>query len=366
MKKLAVLSTLVLIFCINVQAQTDKEIALQKGREAVKLMDSGKIDESIKLLEEAMKLDPEESEFPYEMGFAYYLKEDYKTAIKYLKRLEKHKDKKPIHFQLLGNAYDMDGNQKKAFEAYDKGLKLDPKAGIIYLSKGIVYMKLGKMQEALDSFEKGIEVNPEFPSNYFWAAKLFCENTEEEVWGMIYGEIFLNLERNTRRTQEISKLLYDTYKNEIQFKGDTAASISFSKMNVINLDTSKEGDIEALVNSFKPPYGMFVYEGTLLKSILDEREINMETLSRIRTRFAKMYDEEHAKRYPNVLFYYQNELDKLGFSDAYNHWILKSGDIDQFDKWVNDNPDKWKEFEAWFPINYLQTSDDLKFYRLQY
>lgn len=365
MKKLFTLFIFISV-CIFASAQSNEELARQKGDEAVRLMDNGKIDESIALLEEAMKLDPKSAEYPYEMGYAYYLKEDFKTAIKYLKKLEKHKDKSAIHFQLLGNAYDMDGDQKKAFDAYDKGLKLDPNFGLLYLSRGIVYMKTGKIQDALGSFEKGIEMNPEFPSNYYWAARIFLEDTEEEVWGMIYGEIFMNLERNSKRTEEISKLLYDTYKNEIQIKGDSTMSVSFSKMNEIRLDTSKKNDIEAMAKSFKPPYGMFVYEGTLLKSIIGVKEINMETLSQIRTNFSQLYEKEHSKRYPNILFQYQSELDKQGLLDAYNHWILMYGAPDQFVKWSTENPDKWEEFKAWFPVNYLQTSSDSNFHRLQY
>lgn len=51
----------------------------------------------------------------------------------------------------------------------------------------------------------------------------------------IYGEIFMNLERNSTRTFEISKLLYDTYKSQITFNKDTI-HVSFSKNNIINVD----------------------------------------------------------------------------------------------------------------------------------
>ncbi len=55
-------------------AQNNKETALQKGNEAVKLMDNGKIEESIMLLEESQKLDPENFNYPYEIAYANYLK----------------------------------------------------------------------------------------------------------------------------------------------------------------------------------------------------------------------------------------------------------------------------------------------------
>ncbi len=79
-------------------------------------------------------------------------------------------------------------------------------------------IQLGKKDynKALTYFEKGIEVAPNYSSNYYWCARLYCNSTEE-VWGMIYGEIFMNLERNSKRTAEISKLLFDTYKKEIKW-----------------------------------------------------------------------------------------------------------------------------------------------------
>ena len=58
-------------------AQNNEEIALQKGEVAIKLMDNGKIEESIMLLEECQKLDPENFDYPYEIAYANYLKKDY-------------------------------------------------------------------------------------------------------------------------------------------------------------------------------------------------------------------------------------------------------------------------------------------------
>jgi len=71
---------------------TDKEKAFAKGKEAVKLIDSGNFDESINLLKEAQKLDPERIDYPYELALAHYLKEDYKGAIKILEKIIDNKD----------------------------------------------------------------------------------------------------------------------------------------------------------------------------------------------------------------------------------------------------------------------------------
>ena len=52
-------------------------------------MDEGKLDESIKLLEESQKLDPENYMYPYEIAYAYVQKKKYEKAIKILNNVKK-------------------------------------------------------------------------------------------------------------------------------------------------------------------------------------------------------------------------------------------------------------------------------------
>lgn len=339
---------------------TNKEKALDKGKEAIKLMDNGKLDESIKLLEEAQKLDPDDINYPYELGYAYYVKKDYKKASKYLESILKHKDINDRVYQLLGNTYDNLGKGDKAIETYEAGLKLFPKSGNLYLEMGVMQMGKKDYNKALSYYEKGIEVAPIFSSNYYWAAKIYCSSTEE-VWGMIYGEIFMNLERNSKRTAEISKLLFDTYKSEIKFTSDTSFSVSFSKNASINISDLTDP------SKMKLPFGVGVYEPTLMFSMLSVKTIDINSLDNIRSTFVDNYfTNGHDKTYPNVLFSYQKQVKEAGHIEAYNHWILMKGDEEGFDKWQSANKDKWDSFVKWFGDNGLKINDANKFYSGQY
>ncbi len=124
--------TLVLLLS-TVQAiygqSTNKTIAKEKTKEAVQLMDAGKIEESLKLLKEAVKLDPDNMDYPYEMGYAYYLSKDYKKAIECLESIRNHKDVNDRVYQLLGNSFDYYGQSDKAIQTYESGLKLFPNSG---------------------------------------------------------------------------------------------------------------------------------------------------------------------------------------------------------------------------------------------
>src|SRR5690606_12333945 len=140
-----------------------------------------------------------------------------------------------------------------------------------------------------------IEVQPRFPSNYYWAAKIYM-NSNEEVWGLLYGEIFMNLERNSNRTMEISKLLYDTYTNQITLTSDTSITVSFCQQVIVN--------IKEITNTkdMKLPFCM-IYEPTLLMSVAFTKAIDINSLDQIRKDFVENYYKMgHDKTHPNVLF----------------------------------------------------------------
>ncbi|HMK24449.1 MAG TPA: tetratricopeptide repeat protein [Chitinophagaceae bacterium] len=341
--------------------QTNKEQALAKAKEAIKLEDEqGKYDEAIKLFAEAQALDPENIIYPYEMAYAYSGKKEYKKASEILEKLLNHKDVYGRVYQALGNAYDYQGKADKAIETYEKGIKMFPNSGELYLELGNMKIAKKDYSNALTYYEKGIENDPRFPSNYYWASKIFC-NSDEEVWGMLYGEIFMNLERNSNRTGEISKLLFDTYKSEIKFTSDTSFGISFSKNATMSIDDLKDPQ------KLKLPFGMGCYEMVLMMSVLGDKQIDINSLDRIRDRFVDGYFKgDNSKNYPNILFDYQQKIKNAGHFEAYNHWLLMKGDEEGFAKWQKDNKIKWNDFIKWYSENKIQLDLTHKFYRGQY
>jgi len=343
-----------LIFVSVFTYAQNKEVAENKKDKARELMDNGQPDEAIKLLEEAKKLDPDNYFYDYEIGYAYSIKKDYKTSLKIFKDVVKYDNATDQCFQMLGNFYDINGEPDNALKAYDNGLKKFPNSGRLYLEKGNVYWNQEKYEEALPFYERGIEVDPKFPSNYYRATLIFCSSTEV-VWGMIYGEIFLNIERNSERTSKISKLLFDKYKSQIKIKNDSI-SVSFSKDNTINVTDLKD------TSNFILPFGTGCYEPILLLSIKGEKEIDINSLDRIRKNFIdNYYSKDFNIIYSNVLFDYQKKILQAGYLDAYNHWILTNGDEENFAKWQAENEDKWNNFVNWFEENGLKLDVNNKF-----
>lgn len=354
---------LILLIIMTAQithGQANKE-AVDKAREAIRLMDTGgKYDDAIKLLAEAQKLEPESMIYPYEMAYAYTGIHMYKKASDILETLLTHKDVNEQVYQALGNNYDYQEMPAKAIETYKAGLKKFPNSAKLFLELGNMQSMQKEYNAALTYYENGIDVDPAFPSNYYWASKIYC-SSDEKVWGLIYGEIFMNLERNSDRTAEISKLLFDTYKSGIRFTSDTSLSVSLSKTSVIKVSDLK------IPKKFKLPFGTGAFEMTLSIATIGEEKIDIASLDRIRTRFVEIYfNGDNAKDYPNILFDYQRKIMKEGHLGAYNYWILMKGDEDEFQKWGLENKEQWENFVAWFLDNPLKLDKEHKFIRWQY
>jgi hypothetical protein len=171
----------------------------------------------------------------------------------------------------------------------------------------------------------------------------------------------MNLERNSKRTAEISKLLFDTYKSEIQFTSDTSFSVSFSKNATISISNPAD------LSKIKLPFGVAVYEPTLMFSIPEVKSLDLNSLNHLRSNFIDLYFKNgHDKNYPNPLFNYQKQMKDAGHLEAYNYWILMKGDEEGFENWHSANKEKWDSFINWFTENGLKVDNTNKFHSGQY
>lgn len=342
------------------QAQSKQETAQTKALQAIKLVDSGKIDEGIALLKEAQKLDPETMDYPYELAYAYSAQKEYKKAVKILEKLLEHKDVNARVYQMLGNNYDYLGKPDEAIETYKKGLQKFPEdGGVLYTEMGLMQINRKEYGKALGLFELGIEKDPVHPSNYYWASKIYSASTEE-IWGMLYGEIYMNLDRNSARTEEISKLLHTVYQREIKYTSDSTMTVSFSQSNTITISDASDP------SNFKMPFGM-IYESNLMMGLVNTKRMDIHNMVKLRSHFLKTYfSGDQPQKYPNALFDYQKKIEESGHFEAYSYWLLMKGDEEGADIWIEQNKEKWSNFVTWFNENPMEVNHKVHFYRGQY
>ena len=198
------LLALLSLFCIGTAlAQTPRDERIAR---AVERMDDGDYDEAARLLESVLAADPKNFLANYRI---------------------KRKDYPPL-YQLLGNAYDMAGDRKRAVKTYEKGLRENPDAGRLYLELGNIAYAERQYDRALACYRRGATVDPAHPSNYRSLALLYAISTEP-VWTLVWGELFMNLERGSGRTSAMSETLAQTYRDNIRIEGDTAVRMTFSR-----------------------------------------------------------------------------------------------------------------------------------------
>lgn len=144
---------------------------------AIKMMDNGKIDESILLLQEDQKLDSENFNYPYEIGYANYLKKIIKRQSKFQKNW---KDTKILmnDFIHFGGILMICQKTKKAIEIADKGISKFPNKGLLYLETGVVYEFEKEYNKAVETYQKGISVEPKYSSNYYRLSNLYLNSAD--------------------------------------------------------------------------------------------------------------------------------------------------------------------------------------------
>lgn len=324
-----------------------KEYKCKEVYDAVKLIDEGNYEQAITILRKCEKTDSKDYTYPYEIALAYSYQKEYQKAVNELERARTKPNLKADYFQLLGNNYDYLGQSDKAMQVYDEGLQRFPNAGRLYLEKGVVYEGKKKILDAIKSYEMGISVDPQYPSNYFRAAKLYLDSSDK-LSGLIYGEIFLNLERTTQRSQKMSELLYNTYKNAITFQNKNEIKINFCEVII---------DEQKFKKNQRMPLCAVFGKNFILGSV-HQTKFDLASLSEMRSAFLKNYNQEDVRKYPNVLFNYWNILDKAGHFNTYNRYIFQVGSPQEFAKWNEDNTDTFQKFADWYTNekNYLHVT----------
>jgi tetratricopeptide (TPR) repeat protein len=334
-------------------AQTGGTQAEAYARTAIELMESGQIDRAITLLDSAIDLDPTELSYRYEKAYAYLLKKDYNRGVAIIEPLLRDTAATELFFHLAAAMHNARGDTSYAAGTLRRGLERFPSSGMLYNELGNMSAAAGSYPEAVVLYERGMEVQPPFPDNYYRAA-LILLSSSEPIWGIVYGEMFMNLERQTERTQQMSDLLLKTYRRTIEAGGDSLFAVRFSAKTSV-LQTTGSNDPQAMLEAMRQPEWIFEMTAMQALSLSDhcrKQGVSLDCLDQFRTEFVRRwFDEKHDLSFPSRLFTWHRTLLDLGYFDEYNHWLLGAGDPDAFYAWVEKDPESFEHFQKWFRVN---------------
>jgi tetratricopeptide (TPR) repeat protein len=344
-------------FTSEAQLPQNKAKAKELLLRAIKTMDNGDPSSAITTLDSARQMDPTDFVYDYEMAFAFQMLKDHNSAIKHLETAVRFANANDQCYQMLGNNYDYNGDRTKAIEVYKEGLKKFPNSGKLYVELGVIAQDEKEYDKAIECWEKGISVDPLYASNYYRLAKLFSLSTDR-IWAIFYGEMFLNMEWNSKRTEEISKIIYNAYKQSISVTSDSSLKVDFAR-NMVLVNPGKDFQLP-----FDQVYGLDFSVGISILLVSGKKELNIATLNTARTAFIKWwYDHKREKDYPNILLDFQKKVFDNGHMEAYNYWVFMSGAAEEFAEWIKVNEKKFNEFAEWFNKNAVEVNDRKYFIR---
>ncbi|MDP3013840.1 MAG: tetratricopeptide repeat protein, partial [Candidatus Subteraquimicrobiales bacterium] len=210
----------------------------------------GQHDKAIKALSQAVKIEPDDKSYMYELGYVYYNADNYKQAIQcYEKALLLLSLDEPVSsdvpdflkppacktmpfiyprliYPRLAPSYYETGEYAKAINAYKKVIELDPENTFALLMLGFAYFNLGQYPEAISAFSLYIEARPDDPYAHYRLGRAYYENKQ-----------------------------YDSAKSAllkaVQLKGDLSSATLSNLYFSLGLAYSKLGRLEDTENAYQ-------------------------------------------------------------------------------------------------------------------
>ena len=296
---------------------------------------SGNLQQAIVAYRQAIQLAPDQMILHRDLGRAYYLSGNSQQAEEILEPILKSGEADEQTYQMMSAIQLGAGDKKKAKSTLQKGIDRFPTSGILYHELGKLYEEQNEMEEALGAWLTGIQQEPSYHLNYFEAARAYLM-TDEPMWTVLYGEIFVNMEQQTPRSYEMREMLLNAYKR-IYYTVPNGEIPKFSKNARQENTTSFEATLRTAMMKLSP----VVSDG-----------VSTENLTMLRTRLAIDWEAVYSKKYPFSLFAFHDKMLRMGYFEAYNAWLFgKVENAQQHEAWLKFHENVMPAFEAWLLQN---------------
>lgn len=302
-----------IIFCsltICVAAQDDVD---QLHENAKTFMRQGDYANATLILTRALQQNPKDASIIKDLALTYYLQKENQKALTTIKPLIDNQNADDQTYQIAATIYRALNQDKEAEKIYKQAIKEFPKSGSLYNDYGELLLN-NHDPAAIKFWEKGIQSDPSYGNNYYNACKYYFFKNEN-VWSLLYGEIFVNIESFTSHTAEVKDILLNAYKK------------LFADPNLLENTKDKSAFEVAFLTCMNKQNPVVI------------RGINPETLTMIRTRFILDWNKNYAEKFPLRLFELQEHLLQEGLFPAYNQWIFgASQNLAAYQNWTNNHP----------------------------
>lgn len=347
-------------------AQKNKLKAEKLVKQATELINNGDVKAALPVLENANSLAPHNPDVLYQLAYANYLSGNYEKSVETLQNATTTSEVTENHYQLLGNSYDQLGIKDSAMIAYNQGIEKFPASGKLYYESGLLKYNTEKYNEAIDFWEKGIKAAPQYAGNYYELTRIFS-HSDEKLWALIYGELFMNMEKESTRTAEISKLLYNTF-DEVFVKHESKGAERVLTQKGFENGQSRKvntGDMKNNPANFEGSYVSLLCKAA---SRFVTSSISLDQIYKTRKEFLEQWfanASAHTK-YTNALIDWQQKLYDQGCFEAYTYWLFSEGNYNEFSRWLNTHKADYNKFMEFTGENKLMIKTSETYTRPDY
>ena len=303
----------------------------QMSRHAAESMSFGNYTDAITTYKLAIKLAPDNKQLYKDLGNAFYRAGRYAEAEETLKPLTGLKGTGPDTYAQLAAAQIAQKKLREAKATAQDALKTFIYSGEIHQRLAQVYTLEGKPEEALNTLLDGLDGDPTCAPCYYDAATIYLDNASP-AWGLIYGEMYLGLRRDTTGDQLMKTKLFAGYKALFEnIAGDKVPV--YGKTDAVAAPTDFITTVQKVYTKLAP----VVSDG-----------ITTENLTMLRTRFLMDWFSNWNAKYPFSLFTYQDERIRNGYFDVYNEWLFGLADnTTEYNAWNTFHPGDIDRFLDW-------------------
>jgi tetratricopeptide (TPR) repeat protein len=138
-----------------------------KGQEAY---DAGRYDEAVAAFKRVTELTPNSAKAFYQLGVAYETEGRNKEAVEAYKRAVALADRpeiKALSYYNLANVLAADKRPREAVEAYKQVIAIAPNEAVAHYNLGLAYAAAGQMKDAVESFRQAIKLKPDYAEANF-------------------------------------------------------------------------------------------------------------------------------------------------------------------------------------------------------
>jgi hypothetical protein len=327
------MKNLVLIFlitCFTAFSQNDKELA----KKALEILQKKDFDKAIMLFDSAFTISGN-YDYLYEKALVHYKRKEFKLTAEIIEDILDNSKPKELHYQLLGSAYDFQGDKQKALNVLRAGLLKFPNSARLQYELGITEFGQSNLKAAVTYWDNAINADPYFANTYFQLMKE-TYNNDRKIYALLFAEIFLNLPAEDEKKKEASSLIYNTYSKSIE-SNESETQTDFTEY-VGDYDTE-----DAANYPFRIAFQQIadkVYKPSLT--------VGFDEIYKFRKDFLEMWFEQGFNElFPNPVFEYQKQLLDEGLFEAYSYMLMSSGDLENFKIFVKSNSGKFQEFFNW-------------------